>query len=302
MTPVAMTPGDVTPRLVIPGWSPSDPPLQRASFDAQMSAVLYAVSCRGVTATGWASSMVDDTTYDWRSMLVTTSEVSGACVETRGDLVVRQGSDTLPAYPWIGGSSTGLGSIAVIPYRPGAYWDATPMPRIGQWVAIGGRAPGGALLPILERRIVAVGSTSFTLNEAVGADYLGAPVADNKMRVLGTLTRAGTEVTGSPVYCGVLFLCTNPDQVWWDITAPSEATDVKAKAGKGRITVTWKPAVSDGGDTVTYSYRVGTGPWTKTSDFTVTVKARKGQRVAVSVGTVNHAGAGPTVVVSAKAK
>ena len=30
--------------------------------------------------------------------------------------------------------------------------------------------------------------------------------------------------------------------------------------------------------------------------------ARKGQRVVVSVGTVNHAGAGPTVLVSAKAK
>ena len=297
-----MTPLDMTPKVVIPGWSPADPPESRAAFDAQMGAVLYAVSCRGVTATGWASSMRDDTTYDWRTMLVTTSEVSGACVETRGDLVVRQGGDTLPAYPWIGGSPSGLGSIAVIPYRIGAYWDLTPKPRIGQWVGIGGRAPDGSMLPILERRVVAVGSTSFTLDQSVGAGYLGAPVADNMMRALGTLTRAGAEVTGSPVYCDVLFLCEEPDKAWWDITAPSAPRSIKASAGKGKVTVTWKPVATDGGANADYRYSVNGGPWTDTSTFSVTVKARKGASVTVGVQSFNAAGWGPTVTRTVKVK
>lgn len=292
----------MTSKTVTPGWSPSDPPRIRAAFDAQMSAAVYAVSCRDVTATGWASSMVDDTTYDWRTMLVTTSGVSTACADTRSNLMVRQASETFPAYSWIVGSSTGLGSIAVIPYRPGAYWDQTPSPRVGQWVGIGGRASDGTMLPILERRITAVGSTSFTLNEAVGAGYLGAPVADNLMRILGSLTRAGTEVTGSPVYCEVLFLCTDPDRAWWDITAPSAARDVKATAGKGRVTVTWKPAASDGGAEVDYRYSINGGPWMDTSRYAVTVKARKGMTVTVRVESFNAAGWGPSVTVSKKAR
>jgi hypothetical protein len=292
----------MTPKTVTPGWSPSDPPANRAAFDAQMSAAVYAVSCRGVTVTGWASSMPDDTTYDWRTMLVTTSEVSTACVDTRSDLVVRQTSETFPAYSWIVGSSTGLGSIAVIPYRAGAYWDRTPSPRIGQWVGIGGRASDGSMLPILERRITAVGSTSFTLNEAVGADYLGAPVADSQMRVLGSLTRAGSEVTGSPVYCEVLFDCADPSKAWWDITAPSVPRDVKATAGKGRVTVTWKAAESDGGAEAEYRYSVNGGPWIDASRFSITVKARKGVAVTVSVQSFNAAGWGPTKIVSARAR
>lgn len=115
---------------------------------------------------------------------------------TRNDLVVRQGPETFPAYPFIAGLSTGLGSIAVIPYVPGVYWDLTPTPRGGQWLAIGPRAADGTLLPILERRVSTVSSSTSTVDEAVGADYLGAPVVDNKMRVLGTLTSAGVEVTG----------------------------------------------------------------------------------------------------------
>ena len=292
----------MTPKAVIPGWNPSDPPRDRAAFDAQMGATVYAVSCRGVHATGWASSMPDDTTYDWRSMLVTTSEASRACSTTRSDLVVRQGSDTFPAYPWIHGTATGVGSIAMIPYRIGAYWDGTPRPRLGQWVGIGGRASDGTMLPILERRIVAIGATSFTLNEAVGADYLGSPVADNTMRILGSLTHAGSEVTGAPVYCIDLFSCADDTNVWRDITAPSAVTNAKATAGKGRVTVTWKAAADDGGAQVAYWYRVGERAWKKTDTFRVTVKARKGQRLTIALGTVNDAGPGPTVIVSAKAK
>lgn len=298
----ASTPALARPASVTPGWSPSDPPANRATFDAEMSAAVYAVSCRGVTATGWASSMPDDTTYDWRTMLVTTSEVSTACVDTRSDLMVRQASETFPAYSWIFGSSTGLGSIAVIPYRTGAYWDRTPSPRIGQWVGIGGRASDGSMLPILERRITAVGSTSFTLNEAVGADYLGAPVADSQMRILGSLTRAGTEVTGSPVYCEALFDCADPSKAWWDITVPSAPRSVTASAGKGRVTVTWKPAASDGGSKADYRYSVNGGPWTEASRFSVTVKARKGIAVTVSVQSFNAAGWGPTVTRTARAR
>lgn len=291
----------MTPKMVTPGWSPSDPPRNRAAFDMQMSAVLYAVSCRTESATGWASSMVDDTSYDWRSMLVTTSTVSTACIDTRDELVVRQGTETFPAYSWTTGSSSGLGSIAVIPYVTGAYWDESPMPRSGQWVAIGGRAPDGALLPILERRVVAVGESTFSINESVGSDYLGAPVVDNLMRVLGTLTEAGKTVTGSPVYCGVLFECEEPNQAWRDITAPSVPRSVKASAGKGRVTVTWKPALSDGGDGANYRYSVNGGPWIDASKFSITVKARKGVSVTVSVQSFNAAGWGPTVTRTARA-
>ena len=115
--------------------------------------------------------------------------------DTCNDLVVRQGTETFPAYPFIAGLSTGLGSIAVIPYVPGVYWDLTPTPRGGQWLAIGPRAADGTLLPILERRVSTVSSTTFTVDEAVGADYLGASVVDNKMRVLGTVNYAGAGPT-----------------------------------------------------------------------------------------------------------
>ena len=293
----AMTPGAVTP-----GWSPSDPPLDRSSFDAQMSSAVYAVSCGGVVATGWASHMLDDTRYDWRTYLVTTSEVAAACSYTRSDMAARQGSETFPAYAWIWGTPTDLGSATLLPDRPGVYWDQTPSPRIGQWVGIGGRSPDGTMLPILERRIVAIGSTSFTLNEAVGADYLGAPVADNKMRVLGSLIRAGTEVTGSPTYCAGLFDCAEPDKVWWDITAPSGVRNAKAVGGKRSVRVSWKAAASDAGADVVYWYLVGTGDWVLTDTFAVTVKARSGSLVSVTIGTVNAAGPGPMVTVSAKAK
>ena len=114
---------------------------------------------------------------------------------TRNDRVMRQGTETFPAYPFVSGLSTGLGSIAVIPYVPGVYWDLTSTSRGGQWLAIGPRAADGTLLPILERRVSTVSSSTFTVDEAVGADYLGAPVVDNKMRVLGTVNYAGTGST-----------------------------------------------------------------------------------------------------------
>jgi hypothetical protein len=113
----------------------------------------------------------------------------GVTTAGRNDLVVRQGAETFPAYPFI------AGPIAVIPYVSGVYWDLTPTPRVGQWLAIGPRAADGTLMPILERRVSTVSSTTFTVDEAVVADYLGAPVVDNKMRVLGTDNYAGTGST-----------------------------------------------------------------------------------------------------------
>ena len=77
---------------------------------------------------------------------------------------------------------------------------------------------------------------------------------------------------------------------------------VTGTAGKGRITVTWKPASNDGGAEVAYWYRVNGGPWIYSDTFSMTRKARSGTSVAVIVGSVNQAGSGPLVAVTVKAK
>ena len=79
-------------------------------------------------------------------------------------------------------------------------------------------------------------------------------------------------------------------------------TEARRPFGWCEITVTWKPVASDGGDPVNYFSSVNGGPWTEASSFSVTVKARKGTTVTVSVQSVNAAGPGPTVTRSAKAK
>ena len=300
---MAMTSQSVTPKTVIPGWNPSDPPADRAAFGAQLADVIYAVSCGNVTATGWSADVADDPARDsWKAILVTTSAMSGACAATPAALRVRQGAQTVEARPYSYGTASDVGTIEVRPDLPYIDWDFVPTPRVGQWVGIAARGIDGGVLPMLERRVTVVGTDSFTVNSPLDAVYVGAPVVDNTGRALGTLTAAGSVVTGSTVYCGELFICTDPTKVWWDITAPSVPRDVKATPGKGRVNVAWKPAASDGGDTVTYSYRIGAGQWITTDAFKVTVKARKGQLVTVSIGTINQAGAGPTKIVSARAK
>ena len=300
---MAMTPQSVTPKSVIPGWNPSDPPAFRAALAARLAEVTYAVSCGNVTATGWSADVADDPAPDsWKAILVTTSTMSGACAATPAALRVRQGAQTVEARPSVAGPASDAGTIPVRPDLPYIDWDFVPTPRVGQWVGIAARGVDGGVLPMLERRVTVVGTATFTVDSPVDAMYVGAPVVDNTGRALGTLTAAGSVVTGSPVYCGELFICTDPTKVWWDITAPSVAREVKATAGKGRVTVTWKPAASDGGDTVSYYYRIGAGQWIETDAFKVTVKARKGQLVTVSIVTGNYAGAGPTKVVSARAK
>ena len=300
---MAMTSQSLTPKTVIPGWNPSDPPADRAAFGAQLADVIYAVSCGNVTATGWSADVADDPARDsWKAILVTTSAMSGACAATPAALRVRQGAQTVEARPYSYGTASDVGTIQVRPDLPYIDWDFVPTPRVGQWVGIAARGIDGGVLPMLERRVTVVGTDSFTVNSPLDAVYVGAPVVDNTGRALGTLTAAGSVVTGSPVYCGELFICTDPTKVWWDITAPSVARDVKATPGKGRVNVAWKPAASDGGDTVRYSYRIGAGRWITTDAFKVTVKARKGQLVTVSIGTINQAGAGPTKIVSARAR
>ena len=300
---VAMTSQSVTPKTVIPGWNPSDPPADRAALAAQLASVTYAVSCGNVTATGWSADVADDPARDsWKAILVTTSAMSGACAATPAALRVRQGAQTVEARPYSYGTASDAGTIQVRPDLPYIDWDFVPTPRVGQWVGIAARGIDGGVLPMLERRVTVVGTATFTVDSPVDAVYVGAPVVDNQGRALGTLTAAGSAVTGSPVYCGELFICTDPTKVWWDITAPSVARDVKATAGKGRVTVTWKPAVSDGGDEADYRYSVNGGPWIDASRFTVTVKARKGVSVTVSVQSFNAAGWGPTKIVSARAR
>ena len=278
------------------------PPADVPAFAGALSLVTYAVSCGGVTATGWSADASDDTVGDWDTSVVTTSATSTACEAAPTDMVVRQGDDTFVSAPWISATQAGIGLIAVAGDRPWIDWDYVPMPRRGQWVGIGARSAEGAPLRMLERRIVKVGRDTFTLNAAVQTAYLGAPVVDNRGRTLGMVTAAGTRITGTPRLCGRLFACDNAARVWWDIKPPSAPRAVTAVGGKGSVTVTWKPAASDGGAETFYRYSVNGGPWTDASGFSVTVEARSGTTVTVSVEAVNAAGWGPSVSRTAKAR
>lgn len=299
VTLLAASPALAKP-LIIPGWSPADPPADRPFFAARMGMVIYRVSCGGFSATGWSADAFDDESQNVGSVIVTTS--SAACSGVPVDLRVWRDGTTLPVTGLLNSAVIGLGSAISPVDVPYIDWDFVPSPRIGQWVGIAAASSDGALLPIREQRITSVGADSFTLDAAMGDEYAGAPVVDNQARVLGVITRAGNRVTGTPGFCQDLFACTDPTRVWWDITAPSVARDVKVTPGKGRVTVTWKPVADTGGDEVIYSYSADSGPWVATTKFKVIVKVRKGQRVSIAVSTVNAAGAGPTAIVSAKAK
>ena len=292
----------MTPKTVTPGWSPSDPPADRAALVETLAEVTYAASCGSVTATGWSADVYDDSASGVLSALVTTATMSRACAANPAALRVRQGEIALEARPWTYNPATGVGTLVSEVDLPYIDWDFVPTPRVGQWVGIAARGIDGAPLPMLERRVTAVGADSFTLNSPVDATYVGAPVVDNQGRALGMVPAAGPIVTGAPQFCYELFICTDPTRVWWDITAPSVPRDVKATSGKGRVTVTWKPAASDGGAKADYRYSLNGGPWTYTFGFSVTVKARRGVTVTVSVQSFNAAGWGPTKTVSARAR
>ena len=292
----------MTPQSVTPGWSRSDPPADPTALVAELAKTTYAVSCGSVTATGWSADVYDDTSAGILSILITTSAVSKACAANPAALRVRQGEVTLETRPWSYNTASGVGALVSGVDLPYIDWDFVPSPRVGQWVGIAARGIDGEALPMLEGRIVTVGTDSFTVNTAVGEEYVGAPVVDNRGRALGVMTAADTIATGTPQFCGEPFDCTDPTRVWWDINAPSAPRNVTASAGKGRVTVTWKPVTSDGGDPVSYFSSVNGGGWTEASRFSVTVKARKGVSVTVRVQAVNEAGWSPTVTVSAKAK
>lgn len=292
----------MTPQTVVPGWSPLDPPADRSALTAHLAEVTYAVSCGDVSSTAWSAAVADDTATGIAALLVTTSAVTGACADLPGALVTRQGDATIDAQAWVHDPTTGLGSVIAAQHLPYVDWTYVPMPRMGQWVGVAARSADGTALPLLELRITGVGTDTFTVDAPIRADYRGGPVVDNRGRALGVVTSAGAVVTGAPQFCDTLFDCTDTPRVWWDIAAPSAVRSAKAVPGKGSVTVTWQAAASDGGDDVAYWYRVGIGPWKASDTFRVKVKARKGQLVAVSIGTVNHAGPGPTVTVSAKAK
>lgn len=292
----------MTPKVVIPGWSPSAPPADVNALAESLAEITYAVSCGSVVTTGWSGEVADDTVEDVAALIVTTSAVPGACAGLPGSLVVRQGEARVEARPVIHDALTGLGSIVAAEDLPYADWDFVPMPRVGQWVGLLARTPTGEALPLIERRVATVGDGTFTLDSPVEAAYVGAPVVDNTGRALGTMVSAGAIVTGSPRFCDVIFICVDPSQVWRDITAPSAVTDVRKIPGRGKVTFTWKAAADDGGAEVAYWYRVGTGPGKETDTFRVTVKARKGQLVTIALGTANDAGPGPTLFVSAKAR
>jgi len=284
------------------GWSPLNPPTDPTLFEAEFPGILYSLTCGSVTATGWSAEFADDTVSVWNTMLITSSEISTGCADRPGDLVVRQGDDTYAARIWNSDPSIGLAVILLEGDATYIDWDFIPMPRVGQWVGIDARSADGSPLPMLERRVVAVGEDTFTLDQAIGPEYVGAPVVDNMARALGVVLNAGTVVTGTPPLCNVLAICTDASKVWWDITAPSRPRAVKATAGKGRVTVTWKPAANDGGAEVAYWYSVNGGPWVYSEKFSMTRKARSGRLVMVTVQTINAAGPGPAVTVSRMAK
>ena len=288
----------MTPSAGTPGWSPYERPSTPDVLAQELESVLFTVTCGGLTATGWSADVFDDTAGDWDSVVVTTPGVGRACLTTTP--IVTQGSTPWTARGYNADGAAGL--VQLLGDVPYIDWDFVPMPRVNQWVGIAARSASGAPLPMLERRITQVGDDTFTVDVPIDADYVGAPVIDNRGRSLGMLTAAGTLITGSPQYCDRLFYCTDPARVWWDITAPSGVRNAKAVGGKRSVVVTWKAAASDGGADVAYWYRVGTGDWAYADTFTVTVKARTGTRVSVTIGTVNAAGPGPMVTVSAKAK
>ena len=161
----------MTPKAGTSGWSRSDPPADPTALVAELAKTTYAISCGSVTATGWSADVYDDTAAGILSILITTSAVSGACAANPAALRVRQGEVTLEARPWSSHTASGVGTLVSGVDLPYIDWDVVPSPRVGQWVGIAARGVDGEALPMLEGRIVTVGTDSFTVNTAVGEEY-----------------------------------------------------------------------------------------------------------------------------------
>lgn len=296
---VAMPAQAMTPRTS--GWKASNPPADLARFAEAFPSLLYTVSCRGVTATGWSAGFQDDPVGDWDTILFTTAEVGAACEGAPLSVVVRQGDQTFVAAVWLADASGT--TIAVQGDHAASSWDFVPTPRVGQWVAVAARAVDGAPLPMIQSHVTSVGDSSFSVATTISAEYAGAPVLDNTGRALGFVSRGGTEISGTPAYCESLVpSCTDPSRVWWDITAPSAVRQPKATGAKGSVTVTWKPVASTGGAPVTYNYSVNGGAWLKAPRLRVVIPAAKGTVVTVVIQAINQAGYGPSRTVVAEAR
>lgn len=296
----------MTPRIVTPpvnGWNPNDPISDPDQLATAFPFILFTVTCGDVTASGWSGDQGLQHLKVWDGVVFTSSAVAAACATSGSQPIVRQGDDTFVAQARGVSSAAGVASILVKGEVFYVDWELVPTPRVGQWVALDARAVDDSPLPMLTRRVTAVGDDTFAVDEPVDSSYIGAPVLDNQGRSLGMVTAAGSEITGSPQYCGEVYTCEDPSRAWWDITAPSNVPNAKATGGRRSVTVTWQPVKSTGGDSdIAYWYRVGKADWKHTDDFKVTIPAKPRSRVTVTIVAFNHAGPGPSTTVSARAK
>lgn len=292
--------------VTTPGWTPQAPPMFPTLLEANLNRMTYAATCGGQGATAWSVAAEDDSVGPWDTTLVSTSGVVGDCLYGPGPLSVRQGSQPLDAKAYNSDANAGAGTILATGDAPSIDFGGVPMPRQDQWLGVAARSEGGEPLPMLVRRVASVSSSTFTVDQPIDSGYLGGVVVDNQGRPLGMVTAAGITVMGTPQLCSTLFLCREPTHVWWDITAPSAVTNAKAVGVKGAVIVTWQAAASDGGSEVAYWYVVGAASakkaTTTTGTFRVRIPATRGSRVTVRLDTINDAGPGPSVTVSARAK
>lgn len=77
--------------------------------------------------------------------------------------------------------------------------------------------------------------------------------------------------------------------------APGPVFGARAQELLSSMAVTWRAPLQTGWtEIVGYEYRVGSGPWMRTSETRITLRnAKRGQRITVQVRAVNSVGAGP---------
>ena len=85
-------------------------------------------------------------------------------------------------------------------------------------------------------------------------------------------------------------------------SSPGAVRNLRASRLVQGLTITWSTPASDGGATIVgYDYRVGSGPWVRTTARTVTLRSlTSGSDVTVSVRAVNSAGSGISSSITAR--